>query len=242
MPAQKYKQIYEDLKQKIEGGVYPPETSLPTEFELIDIYHCSRNTVRRAISDLADLGYVQSIHGKGVIVIDDKKKDSKVLSLGTIETTREAAQRNHKPYRTKVLQFTSFIVDQRLANRTGFAIGEKVYYTQRVRYFDNRPIILDNNWFLSRIARYLTQEICEKSVYQYLEQVLGETIVSAKRTLTVEKATEIDRKSLDIGDYDCVAVVTSNTFNADGVMFEYTQSRHVPDQFSFTVQARRKPQ
>ena len=60
-------------------------------------------------------------------------------------------------------------------------------------------------------------------------------------TATVEKATEMDRKYLDLGDYDCLAVVSSNTFNADGVMFEYTESRHRPDRFAFsTVAVRRK--
>lgn len=240
MPAQKYKAIFADLRKKIEEGIYPPQTALPTEYELIDVYHCSRNTVRRAISDLADLGYVQSIHGKGVIVISSRQSVSKEFSLGRIETMREAAKKNHKAYRTKVLKFTTFIIDKRLSEKTGFQIGDEVYYTQRVRYFDGRPIILDNNWFLASVVKNLTKKVCEDSVYRYIEQDLGETIVSSSRTMTVEKATEMDNRYLDLGDYDCVAVVTSNTFNADGVMFEYTQSRHVPDQFAFTVQARRE--
>ena len=31
---------------------------------------------------------------------------------------------------------------------------------------------------------------------------------------------------LNVKDYNCVAVVSSQTYNSDGVMFEYTQSRH----------------
>lgn len=43
--------------------------------------------------------------------------------------------------------------------------------------------------------------------------------------MTVEKVTEIDEKYLDLNirDYNCVAVVSSQTYNSDGVMFEYTQ-------------------
>ena len=53
--------------------------------------------------------------------------------------------------------------------------------------------------------------------------------------MTVEKITEIDEKymDLDINDYNCVAVVTSYTYNSEGTMFEYTQSRHRPDYFRF---------
>ena len=40
--------------------------------------------------------------------------------------------------------------------------------------------------------------------------------------------------------YNCMAVVTSHTYNSDGVMFEYTQSRHRPDYFSFQDNATRQ--
>ena len=55
-----------------------------------------------------------------------------------------------------------------------------------------------------------------------------------------EKMTEIDEKYLDLGDYNCMAVVTSHTYNSDGVMFEYTQSRNRPDYFSFQDNATRQ--
>ena len=65
-------------------------------------------------------------------------------------------------------------------------------------------------------------------------------IVTSKRKITVEKATKNDRKHLELNGFDCLAVVTSNTFNSDGVMFEYTQSRHQPEFFSFQDTATRK--
>jgi GntR family trehalose operon transcriptional repressor len=65
MPAQKYTAIYEDLKKKIEEGLYAPQSVLPSENILTTRYGVSRNTVRRAIAQLADESYVQSIHGEG---------------------------------------------------------------------------------------------------------------------------------------------------------------------------------
>lgn len=239
MPAQKYVHIYEDLKQKIEGGQYMPQSCLPTEFELVDMYQSSRNTVRRAISRLAEIGYVQSIHGKGVIVIYEGERDVPEFPLENVESLKEVAARLHKSCETKVLYFTSFTVDSRLAQRTGFPEGEQAYYMQRVRYLGGEAVILDNNWFLCSIARGLTDEIAADSVYEYMEKTLGERIVTSKRTLTVEKVTEIDEKYLNLGGYNCMAVITSRTFNADGIQFEYTQSRHRPDQFEFSMQGRR---
>ena len=65
-------------------------------------------------------------------------------------------------------------------------------------------------------------------------------IVISKRKMTVERVTEIDEKYLELNDYNCLAVVTGQTFNADGVMFEYAQSRHRPDYFCFQDTATRK--
>ena len=66
MPKSKYEQIYKSLKKRIDSGEYNEGSYLPSENTLIQIYDCSRNTVRRAISHLTMEGYVQPHHGKGV--------------------------------------------------------------------------------------------------------------------------------------------------------------------------------
>ncbi len=68
------------------------------------------------------------------------------------------------------------------------------------------------------------------------------TIVNSRRIMTVEKITEIDEKYLDLNaeEYNCMAVVSSYTYNSDGIMFEFTQSRHRPDHFQFQDNAVRR--
>ena len=94
--------------------------------------------------------------------------------------------------------------------------------------------------FLRSLVPGLTPEIAKDSIYDYIENTLGMQIVTSKRKMTVERVTEIDEKYLELNDYNCLAVVTGQTFNADGVMFEYTQSRHRPDYFCFQDTATRK--
>ena len=91
------------------------------------------------------------------------------------------------------------------------------------------------------IVKDLTPEIASRSIYDYLEGELCVTIATSKRTLTVERATQIDEKYIDMNDYNCMAVITSQTFDDNGVQFEFTQSRHRPDYFRFQdVATRRK--
>lgn len=42
------------------------------------------------------------------------------------------------------------------------------------------------------------------------------------------------------GEYNCLAVVSNQVYNSDGVMFEYTQSRHHPSIFRFQDNAVRR--
>ena len=65
-------------------------------------------------------------------------------------------------------------------------------------------------------------------------------IITSKRRITVEHATAQDEKVLAMDSYDCVAVVTNQTFNTSGMLFEFTQSRHQPDYFCFQDIATRK--
>ena len=63
-----YIQLYNRLRIDIENGVYSPGERLPSEVELEAKYNTSRITIRKAISLLANDGYVSVRQGLGTIV------------------------------------------------------------------------------------------------------------------------------------------------------------------------------
>ena len=241
MPKSIYETIYKDLKQKLETGFFAYQELLPSENTLIQQYNCSRNTLRRAVGMLANDGYVQTLQGKGVRNIY-QPVDQTAFTIGEIESFQESAARNGSQALTKVLLFTEITISPKQSLITGFPTGTEVYYIQRIHYLDGIPLILNHNYFLKEVIPGLTKEIAEHSIYQYLEQTLHMNIVNSKRIMTVEKISEIDEKYLKMNaaDYNCMAVISSQTYNSDGIMFEYTQSRHRPDHFRFYDNAIRK--
>ena len=241
MPKSIYESIYRDLKRRIEADEFAYRELLPSENTLIQTYNCSRNTLRRAVSRLVSDGYVQTMQGKGVRNIYQPVEQTS-FAIGEIESFRESALRNGQSYRTQVVLFMELTADEALSAKTGFPVGGEIYYLQRLHFLDEKPLILNHNYFLKECARGLTKEIAEGSIYDYLEGTLRMSIVNSRRIMTVEKITEIDEKYLELNveDYNCMAVVTSYTYNGDGVMFEFTQSRHRPDYFRFQEVAVRK--
>jgi len=238
MPKSKYREIYHILKQRIESFEYEYKGLLPSEHMLIQEFDCSRNTVRRAIQDLCAGGYVQSIRGKGVRVIYQPGHPAQ-FSLNGIESFTEASDRNGILYTTKVILFSEMYVNEEIHAKTGMEKGKEVYYIQRVRFIDGTPLIIDHNYFLKEVVTHLSKEIAEQSIYRYLEEELNISITTTKRVITVEPVSKTDEENLELNGCNCVAVVSNSTYNNDGIMFEYTQSRHSPKHFEFHEVAQR---
>jgi len=65
-----YRQIADDLRQKIEAGEIPRGDQIPTEIELREQYDASRNTIRDAIKWLITRGLVETRPGQGTFVTE----------------------------------------------------------------------------------------------------------------------------------------------------------------------------
>ena len=239
MPKAKYEGIYHSIKNRIEAQDYPYQSLLPSENTLIEEYACSRNTVRRALAELVADGYVQTMQGRGVRVIY-RPVGKTMFTIGVIESFQETARRNRLHAVTKVTKFETVIADECFAAKSGFSVGDELWSIERVRYLDGKALIRDVNYFLKEFVPGLTPEIATNSIFDYIENTLGMQIITSKRLITVEHVTARDEKLLDMGTYGCVVDVVNQTFNDAGLLFEYTQSRHHPDYFSFQDIATRK--
>ena len=229
MPNVKFKDIYHTLKTNIDNGKYDTSMMLPTEMELIGKFNCSRNTVRRAIGELSKDGYVESVKGKGVIILESR--ESIELPIGNLLGLQELHLK--KKLTTSVVNFSKITIDESLSKKTALKLNTEVYHLHRIRFFDNEPIILDVNYFSTEIVKDLTIEIAQNSVYEYIEKELHTKILASKKVIVVEHANELDKSFLDLGTFDCVAVVKTYAYTDSGKLFEYTESRHRPDKFVF---------
>jgi GntR family transcriptional regulator len=64
-----YRQIAEDLRERIESGKLQSGQQLESELELRERYGASRNTVRDAIRSLISIGLVETRPGQGTFVV-----------------------------------------------------------------------------------------------------------------------------------------------------------------------------
>jgi len=64
-----YRQIAQELRQRITSGELGPGQQLATELELRELHGASRNTIREAIKWLTTNGLVETRAGQGTFVV-----------------------------------------------------------------------------------------------------------------------------------------------------------------------------
>ncbi|SFD88619.1 GntR family transcriptional regulator, trehalose operon transcriptional repressor [Lentibacillus persicus] len=231
----KYQKIYDDLVEKIKGGDYPASSMLPSENKLADHYNTSRETIRKALNLLSYNGYIQKIRGKGSVVIDLNKFSFPVSGIVSFQELNEDL---HLSSRT-IVEKLAYLDDAEEISTILRSGTENVWQVNRVREISGERIILDKDYFTERFVPKLSKAICERSIYQYIEEELGLPIAFGQKEMVVEAPTPEDRTLLDMEGFSSIVVIRSHVYLDDTSLFQYSESRHRPDKFRFVDFARR---
>lgn len=231
MAEVKFHSIYKELVKRIKEKEY--KNMLPTESILTEEFKTSRNTIRRAIGMLNDEGYVYSVKGRGVVILEafeDSRWSFGAENFGGLKAITEGNQVNTA---TKVISFRKIIVTEENEARLPFDVDEVLYEVERIRLLNGKKMMIDHNYFRVNQVVELNKEIVQGSVYKYFSEN-NLKIVAAKRRFFVEAATEHDQLFLDLDQFNCVGVIENLVFNDMGKLFEYTESRFVPGAFDLS--------
>ena len=69
-----YVQVADEIAKRIENGIYPPEGKLPAELDFVAEFGCSRESVRRAMVELREKGWIETVRGKGSFVVPESER------------------------------------------------------------------------------------------------------------------------------------------------------------------------
>ena len=87
-----YQQVIDIIKNEINSGAYKAGARIPNEFELAESYKVGRVTVRRAIEELVQQGYLTKRQGKGTFELRPEswpsllEANTRTLSIAVSET------------------------------------------------------------------------------------------------------------------------------------------------------------
>lgn len=233
----KYYDIYLDLVKDIKEKKYLPGDFLPVEMKLVEKYHVSRETVRKAQALLMENGLIQKKQGRGAIVLDINKL--KFAGSGLVSFQELQKQQNLKS-ETVILKNKREKISGELAKKLKLNKKTEVLSLERLRKINGEAVIFDKDFLMAEIISEVPASAAQESIYSYIENDLKLNIGYANKEITVEPVTEEDKILLDIHNDTHVTIVRSEVYLEDTRFFQYHESRQRVDTFRFVDFARRK--
>ena len=210
----KYREVYNDIKEKINNGQLQTGTFLESESDLANKYSYSKDTIRKALSMLELDGYIQKIKGKNSLILENGRMKNSLLT--EIRTSQELDL--GKTYDTKTHLISLYIIQgqEDIMNIFNVKEDKDFYKVVRNRSINGENLEYDVLYFDRKIVPFLNKNIVEKSIYEYLEKELNLKISHSRREIKFRYATEKEKENMDLGEYNMVIVIESHTYLSNG--------------------------
>ncbi|MDW4539263.1 GntR family transcriptional regulator [Bacillus cereus] len=224
-----YYQIQEWAKQLIEDGEWKPGDKIPSENELCDKFEVSRMTIRQAINNLVEQGYLYRKRGIGTFV-QLPKVEQKLQ--GMTGFTEDMISRGMNPS-SQLLSFRLVPATAKIADRLRIQEGESVYEVRRIRLADDEPIAFETTYLSPALVKDINEEILQQSLYEHLEKKLGFKLVSATQSIEASVATENEAEHLHIPKKAPVLVMRQWSYSEGEIPLEYVKCIYRGDRYKF---------
>jgi GntR family transcriptional regulator len=164
-PSPLYLKVMRAIRLAIEQNLFEPDSALPPERELAELFGVSRITVRKALADLAEQGLLHRRQGAGNFVAAEPGRIEKSLSRIT-SFSEDMLARQRKPHSEWVSKSEGTVTPEE-AMALGLSPGSSVYRFVRTRFADEMPMALE---FATVPSIYLPSvDAVDQSLYAALD-------------------------------------------------------------------------
>lgn len=162
-----YRQVEADIKSKIVSKVYVAGEKMPTENELSEQYNVSKITIRKAIQNLSDEGYVKKVQGKGTFITYKKEK----MYLNKPRGFKETLSSKGHSSKNDIIQASFLNADGDISEKLSIPLNTKVVYLERLVWEDNEPMAIDKIYIEDeKFPGFITKLSKDHSFYTILEK------------------------------------------------------------------------
>lgn len=232
-----YQQVRNDICTKIENGYYKRGQYLPCEQKLCQEYHVSRTTIRSAVSELIQDGYLFIVRGKGTRVSYSKLTDNNPQLLSFTDILKSHG------YQSQMIERKTEIIkaDRRLAGKTGVDKGDELVYIYRIRGVDDEPVSINKSYLPKKI--FEGQDIglltAGDSMYENLRKYFRIVICEVREEIWAVSADSRYAEILDVDMHTPLLAFERESFDKEGNLIEYSEVVYRSDRYKHAVMMRR---
>ncbi len=233
VPIPLYFQLKELILSEIKNGNYKDEDMIPTENEISDMFQISRTTVRQAVTELVQEGWLYRIKSKGTFVTHPKINQD---FLKKLESFQDQMRRLGMEPRTELLKLETVKADAQVAKALQIAEGEDVIYLYRRRFGNDEPLVTIQTYLPAKRCSFVMKHDLEKeALYEILAKNDGTKIYRISRTIEAVEANAEDERLIGISVGKPIQYFVSIGYSTAGVALEYSLARYRGDRNRFEI-------
>ncbi len=235
-PIPAHHQIYSNLFMHIENGTWADGEYLPSENKLMDIYSCSRVTVRQALATLEKSGFIRKEQGRGSAVSYQGPHFVHDFSLPSILHSKLGGKGINLD--SKIIQLQEVPPVSSINNSLKLDLTQSLIYISRCFLYKSSPIAFNESWIsASLIPGILEEGLIDNHLSATLENRYKLVPVCIDNTLETVYATSNDIiEYLQIPCYMSLLSVSSISYLADQTPLEFSQTLWRTDKVRFHFQ------
>lgn len=233
-----YQQIRDDMKEKIQNGDYKRGEYLPCEKKLEEEYRVSRTTIRSAVNELVQDGYLYIVRGKGTRVAYSKLTDNNPNLLSFTEIVKSHGFESQMLWRS----FEMIKADEGLAKKLGIETGEEAVHIYRVRGTDHEPVSINDSYLPKYILGGQPADLLlsGESMYENLKKHYHIAVTEVREEIWAVSAGPYEAETLDVEEKDPLLAFERESYSQEGLLAEYSKVIYRSDRYRHAVVMRRR--
>lgn len=197
-PLPLHYQLTNDLRETIKNGKWSVGDLFPTDKELMAKYGVSSTTVRRAVAQLVQEGWLERKPGKGTFV----KKEHVEETLGRLTGFFEEMRRCGFTPSADVLDLRPVdITPKELEKTPGLSIfgDQKMFLVERLQRLNGKPAVyLRSYWPYEYGKRMAEFDLSKEALYEIATRELHLTLTRAEQTIAAGVARKKEAQLLEV--------------------------------------------
>ena len=254
MTSSRFRQIAEDLRERVALGEFGDQGALDSESALCARYAVSRVTVRRALESLREQGLVESRQGSGWFATGGSFHQT--LALGTFRHAGSAVTESGRVMSRRVVEFGYRQASPALASALGLVTAGSpadkpatdaattggrttvadALHSRSVRTVDGVPLDLVAEWVPAVIGgRVSRADATDPGIWASLQRD-GHHVASVRQSITAGIANADDAALLDVAIGAPLLLVRRLALDKDHAPLALSDHRYLAHRFSLEVE------
>jgi GntR family transcriptional regulator len=232
-----YQAVRESFIDFVNGNKYEIGDRLPSEIQLAKTLRVSRVTLREAIRQLREDGFIYARRGSGTYLSGNVKQIAGTLDVnnGLTRTLTEAGFRpGVADYQTELIHASQYVADKLRVKK-----GCGIVLLKRVRTANDKPVVFSLDHLSPRVATiFLSIDGRIVSLFEMIEQS-GIRIGNSFAELNPENCTKELAQKLSYKVGGPILVLKQVLVDQKGAPLFYGEDHFRPDCFVFSINRKR---